>query len=103
MANGTRDVTCDGGDTARDTPRSGRRRPAGARHEWAGRRAIPQGILARRRTGKSPEFWSDFRRGGMAERSMAVVLKTGGIGYDVAVIFCRCVPAAHLQYQAMIP
>jgi len=24
----------------------------------------------------------------MAEWSMAVVLKTGGIGYDIAVIFC---------------
>ena len=27
--------------------------------------------------------------GGMAEWSMAVVLKTGRIGYDIAVIFCR--------------
>src|SRR5262245_37368215 len=39
-------------------------------------------------------------RGGMAEWSMAVVLKTSRIGYDVAVVFCRDVPAPHLQYQA---
>jgi hypothetical protein len=31
----------------------------------------------------------EFRRGGMAEWSMAVVLKNGRIGYDIAVIFCR--------------
>ncbi len=29
-------------------------------------------------------------------------MKTGRIGYDVAVIFCRDVPAPHLQYQATI-
>ena len=45
----------------------------------------------------------DFRRGGMAEWSMAVVLKTGRIGYDIAVIFCRVVPRPDLQYLAIIP
>jgi len=29
----------------------------------------------------------------MAEWLMAVVLKTGRIGYDVAFISCRCVPS----------
>ena len=44
---------------------------------------------------KPCKIWPDFKRGGMAEWSMAVVLKTCRIGYDVAVIFCRCVPAPH--------
>jgi hypothetical protein len=38
--------------------------------------------------------------GGMAEWSMAVVLKTGRIGYDIAVIFCRAAARSHLQYLA---
>jgi len=48
------------------------------------------------------EFWPDFRRGGMAEWSMAVVLKTGQIAYDIAVIFCAVAPASGLQYLAII-
>ena len=40
--------------------------------------------------------------GGMAEWSMAVVLKTSRIGYDIAVIFCRVVPRPDLQYLAII-
>jgi hypothetical protein len=38
----------------------------------------------------------------MAERSMAVVLKTRRIGYDIAVMFCGVVPAPDLQYLAII-
>jgi hypothetical protein len=54
------------------------------------------------------ERTAEFRRhfdaeGWMAEWSMAVVLKTGRIGYDVAVIFCRFVPRQDLQYLATIP
>jgi hypothetical protein len=38
----------------------------------------------------------------MAEWSMAVVLKTGRIGYDIAVIFCGVVPSSHLRNLAII-
>ena len=34
---------------------------------------------------------------------MAVVLKTGRIGYDIAVIFCRAVRCPDLEYLAIIP
>jgi hypothetical protein len=42
------------------------------------------------------ELWPECQRGGMAERSMAVVLKTGRIGYGAAVIFRHCVARSHL-------
>src|SRR5437870_4865864 len=35
------------------------------------------------------EFWPDCHRGGMAEWSMAVVLKTSRVGYTKTVIFSR--------------
>jgi hypothetical protein len=38
----------------------------------------------------------------MAEWSMAVVLKTGRIGYYVAVIFCRVVARRDIRYLAII-
>jgi hypothetical protein len=38
----------------------------------------------------------------MAERSMAVVLKTGRIGYDIAVIFGGVDPHRDPQYLAII-
>jgi hypothetical protein len=37
----------------------------------------------------------------MAEWSMAVVLKTSRIGYDVAVIFFVFAPRSDLQYSAI--
>jgi hypothetical protein len=41
------------------------------------------------------------KAGGMAEWSMAVVLKTSRIGYDVVVISCRRAARADLQYPAI--
>jgi hypothetical protein len=42
------------------------------------------------------------QRGGMAEWSMAVVLKTSRIGYDMTGIVCRVATRSDLQYLAMI-
>jgi hypothetical protein len=72
-------------------------KPAGGGHRSHGRDGLVRAV-----TGGAGNHLPTGARGGLAEWSMAVVLKTSRIGYDVAVIFCGVVPSSDPQHLAII-